>query len=424
MIGPCRPLVVALAVVVGALSVIAGGAPPLAAVPDSDGPAPTAPRLTMRRRDDDATRLVVEAIGLAPSALRATDQSRTNPERWRSFLVVRVIREGAGTSDDTPSLLGTYHRDGDKLRFEPRFPIEPGVRYRAEFDPRGLLNASSTTLDSSHPAARSPSSRTHLTAELSISRPSSAPTATVAAFYPSRSVLPENLLRFYIHFSAPMSRGEAYRHIRLLDGSGRLIEDPFLELDEELWSGDGRRFTLLIDPGRIKRGLKPREELGPVLEAGRSYALVVDPGWKDARGTPLKAGFRKAFRAGPADETSPDPKTWTIHSPSPGTQLPLEVRFPEPLDRALLDRLIAVRDGSDHSVVGSVSVADEETSWRFTPEAPWKPGAYRLVIGKELEDVAGNSIARPFEVDEVRPITLRTVGETVDRPFRIGPASR
>ena len=423
MIGPCRPLVVAL-VVVGALSAIAGGAPPLAAVPIPDGPAPAAPGLTMRQRDDDATRMVVEAVGLDPSALRATDESRTNPERWRSFLVVRVIREGAGTSGDTPSLLGTYHRDGDTLRFEPRFPIEPGVRYRAEFDPRGLLNPNSPPLDSSPPASRSPSSHTHLTAELSIARPSRAPTAIVAAIYPSRAVLPENLLRFYIHFSAPMSRGEAYRHIRLLDGSGRPIEDPFLELDEELWSGDGRRFTLLIDPGRIKRGLRPREEIGPVLEAGRSYALIVDQGWKDAKGTPLNAGSRKMFRAGPADENSPDPRTWTIHSPSPGTQLPLEVRFPEPLDRALLDRLIAVRDGSDHPVTGSVSVSDEETSWRFTPEAPWKPGAYRLVIGKELEDVAGNSIARPFEVDEVRPITRRIVGETVDRPFRIGPASR
>jgi hypothetical protein len=41
-----------------------------------------------------------------------------------------------------------------------------------------------------------------------------------------------------------------------------------------------------------------------------------------------------------------------------------------------------------------------------------------------LEDVAGNSIARPFEVDEVSPITRRIASETVDLPFRIGPPSR
>ena len=89
---------------------------------------------------------------------------------------------------------------------------------------------------------------------------------------------------------------------------------PFLELDEELWSPDGTRFTLLFDPGRVKRGLKPREELGPVLEAGKSYSLVIDRDWLDASGNSLKAGFRKTFRVGPPDETSPDPKTWTVRS--------------------------------------------------------------------------------------------------------------
>lgn len=366
----------------------------------------------MKQRDGDPTRIVVEATGLDPSAVRTLKKADAAPDRWRAFLTIRVIREGTGGADDTPGLLGTYRLDGDVLRFEPRFPIEPGVRYRAEFDPRGLL------------AAGKAASRPAMTAELSIGRTSGPPTATVTAVYPTRAALPENLLRFYIHFSAPMSRGEAYRHIHLLDETGRPIADPFLELDEELWSGDGKRFTLLFDPGRIKRGLKPREEVGPVLLAGRSYELVVDPGWHDAGGNPLKSGFRKAFRTGAADETSPDPKTWTIRSPAPGTRAPLEVRFPDPLDRALLSRLIAVRDSSDRPVAGSVSVSDEETLWRFTPLAPWRDGDYRLVIGTELEDVAGNSVARPFEVDAVGPISRRTASETVALPFRIGVTSR
>src|SRR5438105_1654786 len=79
-----------------------------------------------------------------------------------------------------------------------------------------------------------------------------------------------------------MGRGAAYHHIRLLDATGRPVDAPFLELEEELWSNDGMRFTLLFDPGRIKRGLKPREELGPVLGAGKSYTLVIDGAWPDA----------------------------------------------------------------------------------------------------------------------------------------------
>jgi Bacterial Ig-like domain len=411
VIGLSRSFVLLL--IAGALSATVGCAPPSIAASahrpaDAGGPEDAAPRLTMKPRADDATRMVVEATGLDPSVLREIQKSENGPERWRSFLIVRVIRQGTGEAENTPAMLGTYRLVGDVVRFEPRFPMEPGVRYRAEFDPTG----------------RRTTSRTPLTAELSMARPASPPTAVVTAIYPTRAVLPENLLRFYIHFSAPMSRGEAYGHIRLLDASGRPIDDPFLELDEELWSGDGRRFTLLFDPGRIKRGLKPREEVGPVLVAGHSYELVVDPGWLDAAGNPLKSGFRKAFRTGPPDETSPDPKTWSVRPPAPETRVPLEVRFPEPLDRALLDRLIAVRDGSDRPVPGSVSVSEEETLWRFTPEAPWKPGTYRFVIGTELEDIAGNSIARPFEVDEVTPISRRIASETTALPFQIGPASR
>src|SRR5262249_56091734 len=93
-------------------------------------------------------------------------------------------------------------------------------------------------------------------------KPETVPTV-VEHVYPSRKELPENLLRFYFHFSAPMSRGDVYQYIRLLDAAGKPIEAPFLELEQELWDESGRRFTLLIDPGRIKRGLKPREEGGP-----------------------------------------------------------------------------------------------------------------------------------------------------------------
>ena len=162
----------------------------------------------------------------------------------------------------------------------------------------------------------------------------------MAQVYPSSTTLPENLLRLYIYFSAPMSRGEAYRRIKLIDPTGKPIDRPFLELDEELWSNDGTRFTLLFDPGRIKRGLKPREQFGPILEAGKSYSLIVDRDWPDATGSPLLAEYRKTIRAGPPDETSPDPKVWKVQAPLANTNDPLEVRFAEPLDRGLLDRLI------------------------------------------------------------------------------------
>src|SRR5262249_20228739 len=156
-----------------------------------------------------------------------------------------------------------------------RFPLEPGVRYRAVFGPADRPGERIETI-------------------VSLPRRPTVPT-TVIHVYPSASRLPENQLKFYLHFSAPMSRGEAYQHIRLLDAKGKPIDLPFLELDQELWDAEGQRFTLFFDPGRIKRGLKPREEVGPALEEGKRYTLVIDRAWSDAEGNPLKETHRKTF---------------------------------------------------------------------------------------------------------------------------------
>lgn len=57
--------------------------------------------------------------------------------------------------------------------------------------------------------------------------------------------------------------------MRILDEQGREIEDPFLPLDTELWSHDATRFTVLFDPGRVKRGILPNVEMGRALYPGR-----------------------------------------------------------------------------------------------------------------------------------------------------------
>jgi hypothetical protein len=222
-----------------------------------------------------------------------------------------------------------------------------------------------------------------------------------------------------------MSGGDAYRRNTLIDSStGKPVDAPFLELDEELWSRDGTRFTLLFDPGRIKRGLRPREEVGPILQDGKSYSLMIEPDWPDAMGNSLVSPFRKNLRVGQPDETSPDPKNWKISAPRANTREPLEARFPESLDRALLDRLISVQDAMARGVPGQISVGESETLWRFIPLDPWKVGDYSLQIGTELEDLAGNSVARPFEVDAAGPLSKRIATETVALPFRIVPAPR
>src|SRR5207237_5315237 len=132
----------------------------------------------------------------------------------------------------------------------------------------------------------------------------------VTRVYPSANVLPENLLKFYLYFSAPMRRGHIYEHIRLLDHAGKPVELPFLEIDEELWNPDMTRLTLFIDPGRITRGVQPLEEVGPALEEGKRFTLAIDSNWLDVNGVPLKSGFEKHFKVGPADRDTPEPAKW------------------------------------------------------------------------------------------------------------------
>jgi hypothetical protein len=218
-----------------------------------------------------------------------------------------------------------------------------------------------------------------------------------------------------------MAAGDAYAHVKLLKANGEPVFRPFLEIGEELWDGTGQRLTLLFDPGRVKRGLSPREQFGPVIEAGQSYRLVVGKEWLDARGQPLAAVFEKRFTAGPAIETALDMKEWKVDSPAAQTSDPLVVRFPRPLDRALLHRMISVVDNHGGQIEGQILVAEEERRWEFRPLADWRAGKYELIADSALEDSAGNNLARPFEVDVFEKVDQSPAPEFVRLSFEVLP---
>ena len=320
-------------------------------------------------------------IQLDAGAFRVTGW-RTVPPDLSSALQVSVDAPGA------PPMLGDYSSDSAAIVFRPRFPLQPGVRYRALWKPDGIERK----FEIAKPAAEAP---------------------VVQQVYPTAPRLPENLLRLYIQFSVPMNRGEAWQRIKLLDASGRVVEDPFLEIYEELWDPEGRRLTVLFDPGRIKRGLVPHNEVGVPLHEGRNYTLVVARGWLSAGGAPLGQEYRKAFTVGPADREAIDPKKWSVTTPAAGTRDALVVQFGEPLDHALARRLIQP-PGS-----GDISLCPEETCWRFTPAEPWARGSYSLKIGTTLEDLAGNRVGRVFDVDVFERVDKRISVESVVLPFRV-----
>src|SRR6185295_9113928 len=152
-------------------------------------------------------------------------------------------------------------------------------------------------------------------------------------------------------------------------------------------------------------------------EEGKSYTLVVDAEWPDAEGRPLRQGLRKPFKVVAPDEKQPDVRAWKVSPPKAGSRDPLTVVFNEPLDEAMLHRSLTVVDAAGSPVAGRIEIDQEETRWRLHPTSPWTPGSHKLVVDVVLEDLAGNSIERPFEVDVVRPVERSSTPRKVQLPF-------
>ncbi len=362
------------------------------------------PALRLAQKNKADLRAAFEVTGLGRGVLTTLARASWTPDQWHALLAV-YVDHGKSADANRPPVLGSYEVKDGVVRFAPRFPLVRGVSYRAVFDPARLPGQ--------------PRNASKLTARFLIPPAATRPTV-LEHVYPSGKQLPENQLKFYLHFSAPMSQGDSYRHIKLLNSAGKPVELPFLELEHELWDPAGRRFTLLFDPGRIKRGLKPREELGPVLEAGKTYTLVIDRAWPDAEGKPLTEAYRKTFKALAPVNDPPAPKTWKLQPPAAAGVGPLVVTFPRPMDHALLQRSLTVTDARGKFVPGTVTITAAETRWEFRPRRPWAAGRYELSAETTLEDLAGNNLERPFEVDVFHPIQRRVKTRTVKLPFAVG----
>jgi hypothetical protein len=357
----------------------------------------------------------VSVYPLDRSLLAAVESSRPSVEQWQRILAVRVATDdttGARSDSAILPLLGTYAIAADTLRFRPRFPPASGINYEARFDGAALHAQVKRTPPAELTAVT--------TARWMFDAPHSAPSTFVREVYPTGDVVPMNLLRMYVEFSAPMSSGHSYDFVKLYAEGDSLLEEPFFTGGGavELWDPEHTRLTVLFDPGRIKRDLKPHEEMGLPLREGKRYRLVIDSAWRDAEGRPLVRSYEKRFRVGPQDRALVRTADWRVTAPRAGTRDSLIVAFPEPLDRALLARLVTVRDSGGTLIAGDVHVSGRETRWAFAPRDPWRRVPHALHVDTELEDLAGNNLRKLFDVAPGDAAAIGVREASVRLPFQ------
>jgi len=377
----------------------------------SGGADTAAPTVEIRIETGDGPDGASIAVGgLAAEDLNALRAATLRDDEWAELLRVTVADQDREANDDgleMPSVLGSYAiGDDGLLRFSPMFPFDPGRPYSVRFDPSRLPGREAPFLEP-------------IVAVVALPKPYVEPTTVVDRIFPSGDRLPENQLKLYVHFSAPMSHVDGLEYLSLRDARGREVEEVFLPLGTEFWDLDHLRYTVFFDPGRIKQGLELNERLGRPLKEGETYTLVVDPAWPDAEGNPLQAPFEKRFTVGPEDTTPLDTASWRLRVPASGSTQRLVVSMPEPLDHALMRRAIGVEDATGNRVVGAVEIGNWETRWTLTPAQPWAAGDYSLVALSIVEDLAGNKIGTPFEIDVFEQVDETVAGERFTIPFEI-----
>jgi hypothetical protein len=287
----------------------------------------------------------------------------------------------ASENPTAPAMLGSYAQDGEAVLFTPRFTPAPSLRLRAVFRP--------------------PGGEPVIAWFGGVPAPARAPTTRVVEVTPSADVWPENVLRLYVTFSAPMRLGVAWDHIRMLDVDGRPMGGMFVEIDQELWDPQGRRLTVLFDPARIKRGLIDHINEGPPLTAGARCTLEIDAFWRDAAGGLLAEPFSRTISVGPPLRAPLEPEAWRL-TPPDDPAAPLSVDVPVPLDAAIAPRAVSVWKG-EGEIAGEMRLERGGTRLVFQPDAAWTGGRYRLAADPVLEDIAGNRIGRPFDIDRRAP---------------------
>lgn len=299
--------------------------------------------------------------------------------QWSSFYHVKTTPNG-------PAVIGTYKIVDNHLAFSPKFLPDPKVRYFVTFSYPHLaeLLASSLTEQAIY-------------SDIVSFEPPETTQPEITSVTPNLEIVPANLLRFYVFFSAPMGLENPYDFIKIEDKEGNILVDPFVIVPEGLWNIDRTRLTLLLHPGRIKQGVGPNMTEGDILRAGNIYTLKIDSNWKGASGEPLKASFSRPINASNPLRKAINVNLWALKAEQNQFGI-LTIVTDHPLDQPLAKRMLFIRNKEGKILPSQVEFTSPENI-----RILWRPDGSKeleLHIDPRLEDVCGNTPLYAFDLEE------------------------
>ena len=288
------------------------------------------------------------------------------------------------TQPSNPPVIGSFRLADKQIVFKPRFLPDPSVTYLVSFSFEALNNILNEKVGSGV-----------FTETVTFASPASKK-PTIVAISPGLDELPTNVLRIYIHFSAPMSFQNPYEFISIVHENGKEVVEPFVIVPEGLWNIDRTRLTLLFHPGRIKRGVGPNMTEGDILTLDNTYQLKINNGWTGSNGQKLDEEFTKTFTVKKSINEKIPYKTWELAGKQGDMGL-LNIKTRRPLDQALAKRMLFVKAKDGDILPTNVEFKDP-----FNIRINWnKPSGseYELLIDPRLEDICGNTPLNAFDYE-------------------------
>lgn len=300
-------------------------------------------------------------------------------EQWSSFYHVKTNPAG-------PPVLGSYKIVDNHLAFSPRFLPDAQVRYIVTFSYPALAQLLSHEL-----------SEQSTYSDVVTFEPPKTTRPEITSVIPNLEIVPANLLRFYVFFSAPMGLENPYDFITIEDSEGNVLVDPFVIIPEGLWNIDRTRLTLLLHPGRVKQGVGPNMTEGDILRAGNDYTLKINSEWKGASGEALKESFSREINATNPLRKAINVNLWALKAEQNQIGI-LTIVTDHPLDQPLAKRMLYIRTKEGKILPSQVEFTSAEEV-----KVLWRPDGSKeleLHIDHRLEDVCGNTPLYAFDLED------------------------